>query len=264
MGVRDLADDLRVALEIADRADAISSRYFRSEGLTVENKPDLTPVTQADREIERMVRDRLAESRPEDSVLGEEFGHSGGTSGARWIVDPIDGTKRFMRGLPVFATLLALEVDGRIVVGVASAPAIRQRWWAARGLGAFNNDGQLHVSHVSQLQDAHLAHASLDGWLETRQMQRLENIAENAWSTTGIGDFWCHVLVAEGALDAALEPTAMLWDLAPLKIIVEEAGGKLTDFQNVDSANGPSALTSNGTALHQELYALLQAMPSTR
>jgi histidinol-phosphatase len=263
MNVRDLADDLQLALDIADRADEISLRYFRSDRLAVETKPDFTPVTQADREVERMIRDRLAHERPRDSVLGEEFGDDRREGNARWIIDPIDGTKRFLRGLPMFATLLALEVDDRIVVGVASAPALGKRWWAARGMGAFNRDGKLQVSRVHQLNDAHVAHASLDGWLETDGMHTLLAVARHVWSTAAIGDFWCHVLVAEGALDAALEPSAKLWDLAPLKIIVEEAGGKLTDFAGRDSANGPNALTSNGTRLHEELRGLLQAIPST-
>jgi histidinol-phosphatase len=255
----ELEADLRLALELADLADAISTRYFQSDQLVVETKPDLSPVTRADREVELAIRQRLAEARPDHAVLGEEFGAQPASSGVRWIVDPIDGTKRYVRGVPLFATLLAQEREGEIVVGVASAPAFGRRWWAARGLGAFADGRRIQVSRVQQLGNAHVCHASLDSWLARSSIDHLANIARRAWSTTGYGDFWAHLLVAEGAVDAALEPQAEVWDLAPLKIIVEEAGGCLTDFSGEATAYGKNAVSSNGGPLHAEVLGLLSA-----
>jgi histidinol-phosphatase len=255
--VRALADELRLALELADEADRISLGYFQSARLTVETKPDRTPVTQADREVELAIRHRVALERPDHEVLGEEFGGDAAAASARWIVDPIDGTKRFMRGVPLFATLLALELDGELVVGVASAPALGRRWWAARGLGAFANGRTIHVSGVQRLDDAHVSHASLESWLASGMLEQLEAIGRRTWSTSGYGDFWTHLLVAEGAADAALEPTAAIWDLAALKVIVEEAGGRFTDFAGQPTAAGPTGLSSNGGPIHDELLGLL-------
>jgi histidinol-phosphatase len=233
-------------------------RYFQSRDLIVETKPDLTPVTMADREVELAIRRRLGVDRPSDVVVGEEFGGESEGGRRRWIIDPIDGTKRFIRGVPLFATLLALEVNGEMVVGVASATAVQRRWWAARGLGAFASGQPIHVSGVQRLGDAHVSHASLDGWLETGRVDQLRAIAERAWSTTGYGDFWIHLLVAEGAVDAAMEPSASIWDLAPLKIIVEEAGGRFSDFRGVATASGGSCVSSNGSGVHEEVLALLR------
>jgi histidinol-phosphatase len=252
-----LDDDLRLALELVDEADQISLRYFQSTDLAIETKPDLTPVTRADREVELAIRSRLSLARPTDAIVGEEFGDQSGRASRRWIVDPIDGTKRFIRGVPLFATLLALEIDGDLAVGVASAPAIQRRWWAARGQGAFADDRPIGVSRVQRLSDAHLSHASLDSWFESERFEQLGVIARRAWTTTGYGDFWIHLLVAEGAVDAALEPTAAIWDLAPLKIIVEEAGGRFTDFAGAPTIEGGTALSSNGGPIHDEVLGLL-------
>lgn len=253
----DLEAELRLALELADEADSISLAHFRSERLVHETKPDLSPVTEADRAVERAIRRRLERERPGHGILGEEFGSFGSADGWRWIVDPIDGTKRFIRGIPLFATLLALEVDGEVVLGVVSAPAFGHRWWAARGRGAFADGRPIHVSAVARLADAHVALASLDGWLERDLFDRVGAVARGAWSTTGYGDFWIHLLVAEGAADAALEPTAAHWDLAPLTVIVEEAGGRFTDFGGTRTASGGTALSSNNGPIHAELLALL-------
>lgn len=253
-----LTDNLRLALELADAADRITMRYFQSDRLVIDTKPDMTPVTQADKEAEQAIRRILEEKRPEHAVLGEEFGGPTNTkTTTRWIIDPIDGTKRFMRGVPSFGTLLALEQSGELVLGVASAPALGRRWWAARGEGAFLNDRRIHVSQIKQLKDAHLALASLDSWLSQGLYGRLEGIASSAWSTTGFGDFWIHMLVAEGAADAALEPAGAVWDFAALKVIVEEAGGQFTDFGGNRVADGGTGLSSNGGPIHAELLSLL-------
>jgi histidinol-phosphatase len=252
-----LEADLELALALADEADRISMAYFQSERLVVETKPDETPVTEADREVELAIRARLAAGRPDDGILGEEFGAPSTGSDARWIIDPIDGTKRFMRGVPTFGTLIALEVSSELVVGVVSAPALHRRWWAARGSGAFANGRGITVSRVQHLAEAHVAHASLDSWLESGRVPQLIDIARQAWSTTGAGDFWIHMLVAEGAADAALEPTAAIWDLAPLKVIVEEAGGRFTDFGGRSVAHGGTAVSSNGGPIHDEIIRLL-------
>jgi histidinol-phosphatase len=256
-----LDHELRLAHDLADAADVITLSYFKSENLGTETKSDLSPVTRADREVEHMIRQRLVSARPGYAVLGEEYGEQADAAArARWIIDPIDGTKRFMRGIPVFATLLALELDGEPVVGVVSAAALGRRWWAARGSGSFANGKPIRVSsHVQRLADAHLAHASLDGWLVQGSLETPAVLARHTWSTTGYGDFWSHVLVAEGAIDVAVEPDAKIWDLAPLKVIVEEAGGRFTDFAGTPSAAGPTAISSNGAPLHDELLALLGA-----
>ena len=252
-----LESDLALALEIADEADRISLHYFRSERLVVDTKPDMTPVSQADKEVEQAIRRILGQQRPAHDVLGEEYG--GGLDGDayRWIVDPIDGTKRYIRGVPLFATLLALEAHGELAVGVVSAPAFGRRWWAARGLGAFADGRRIQVSQVSRLPDAHISIASLDSWLSRGLFSKLEAIGQSVWSSTGYGDFWCHMLVAEGAADAALEPSGAVWDFAPLKVIVEEAGGSFTDFAGASTASGGTALSSNGSPIHAELLSML-------
>jgi histidinol-phosphatase len=208
--------DLSYALELADAADALTLPRFRASDLRVETKPDLTPVTDADRATERMLRERIARERPGESVLGEEEGDDGGA--VRWIVDPIDGTRNFSRGIPVWATLLALERNGQIVCGVASAPALGRRWWAARGEGAFANGSPIAVSSVTDLRDASVScsHAA--------DLTALEPIVSHA---RGLGDFWQHVLVAEGALDASVDGQLALWDHAALEPIVLEAGGRV-------------------------------------
>lgn len=251
------AADLHFALELADLADRISLAHFRSDGLQVASKPDLSPVSVADQEIEAAIRRRVAAERPGEAVFGEEEGGAA-TGGRRWIVDPIDGTRKFVRGVPAFATLIALEEDGELVLGVASAPALGLRWWAARGLGAYRNGRPIRVSTVARLEDAHVCHGNLEGWVRTGQLERLAAVIADCWGSSGYGDFWMHLLVAEGAADAALEPTVEVWDLAAIKVIVEEAGGRLTNLEGVSSAAGGSALSSNGY-LHAEILRRLHA-----
>jgi histidinol-phosphatase len=253
-------DDLALALELADAADVITMRRFRAVDLAVETKPDLSPVSDADRSVESLVRDRLATARPDDAVIGEEYGASGGGS-RRWIVDPIDGTKNFVRGAPVWATLLALQVEEQIVVGVVSAPAMGRRWWAHRGGGAWTKrTGEsirpCTVSQVSSVADAFVSYSSLAGWEESGRLDAFLGLTRAAWRTRAFGDFWSHMLVAEGAVDASFEPEVSLWDLAALQPIVEEAGGRFSDLSGVDSADGGSVLCTNGR-LHDEILAFL-------
>jgi histidinol-phosphatase len=247
--------DLALALELADLADAITLERFRASDLVVETKPDLTPVTEADRAVEQALRKRLAEERPGHAVVGEEFG--GGDGEVRWIIDPIDGTKNYLRGIPVFATLIALERDGALALGVVSAPALHRRWWAARGQGAFADGRPIHVSKVGDLGDAMLAYASLGSWEEHGLGERFMGLARRCWRTRGFGDFWCHMLVAEGAADLAAEPEVALWDLAAPLVVVEEAGGRLTDLGGAARADGGSVVTTNGL-LHDQVLAALR------
>ena len=256
----DWSAELALALELAVAADEITTRRFRAVDLAVRSKPDLTPVSDADTAVESMLRERLATVRPQDAVVGEEYGVSG-EAARRWIVDPIDGTKNFVRGAPVWATLLALEVDGEIVLGVASAPALGRRWWAARGSGAWTaHDGgtprRLAVSQVASLEDAFLCYSSLTGWEQRGGRQQLLDLTDRVWRTRAFGDFWSHLLVAEGAVDIACEPEVSLWDLAALQPIVEEAGGRFTDLSGVDGADGGSVVCTNGR-LHDDVLAAL-------
>ena len=235
--------DLSLALELADAADAISLERFRSHDLVVETKPDLTPVTEVDRAVEEMIRERLAVARPDDGVLGEEYGTAGETR-RRWIVDPIDGTRNYARGLPVWSTLVALEEEGEIQVGVVAAPALGRRWWAAKGEGAFANGERIHVSAVGRVEDAILCFALENG---------LPELASRCWHARGFGDFWAHMLVAEGAADGAIDANGVsVWDLAAVRIVVEEAGGTFTDASGVARIDGGTAISSNGL-LHDAL-----------
>ena len=237
-----MSADLELALRLADAADAISQPRFRS-GLAVETKPDLTPVTEADRAVEAELRRILAEERPDDAILGEEGG-AAGTGARRWILDPIDGTRNYARGIPVWATLIALEEDGAVQVGVVSAPALARRWWAARGNGAHANGERLYVSSIDTVEEAVLSFS-------------IENavppLARRAWHARGLGDFWAHMLVAEGAVDGAVDALGLSeWDLAAVQVIVEEAGGRFSDAAGERRIDSGTAVTSNGL-LHAEL-----------
>jgi histidinol-phosphatase len=247
--------DLAFALSLADLADPISAGRFRSADLHVETKPDRSFVTEADREIERVLRARIEAERPDDGILGEEFGASG-EAVRRWVVDPIDGTHNYLRGIPIFGTLIALEVDGEGVLGVVSAPALGHRWWALRGSGAFADGRPIGVSGVARLEDAHLSFDSVRGFEERGMGERFLALARRCWRTRGFGDFWQHMLVAEGAVDVSVEPDVAHWDLAASKVIVEEAGGRFTDLRGVARADGGSAVASNGL-LHDEVLAAL-------
>jgi histidinol-phosphatase len=242
----DIAAELAFALELAELADGISARHFGRAGLLVESKADRSPVSEADREIETLIRRQLEATRPTHGVVGEEFGASPGASGLRWILDPIDGTRKFVRGLPGFATLIALEAAGDMLVGVASAPALGRRWWAGRGLGAFADGRPIRVSPARALAEAHVAHGSIEGWQRAGRLPQLGELSVQCWGTSGYGDFWSHVQVAEGAAEVALEIEGAVWDFAALQVIVEEAGGRLTDLHGRRTAAGGSAVSSNG------------------
>lgn len=253
-----MSDDLDLALSLADLADARTLAGFRDPALLVETKADRTPVTEIDRGVERTIREVLAAERPGDRVVGEEFGgEREAAASRRWIVDPVDGTKNFVRGIPIFATLIAVEEDGELTVGVASAPALGRRWWAERGTGAFADGRPIHVSAVDRVEDAHLCYTSVAGWEEHGLGERFLSLARRCGRTRGFGDFYQHVLVAEGSADMAAEPEVALWDLAALLVIVEEAGGRFTDLSGRRTAGGGSAVTSNGR-LHDEVLAALR------
>jgi histidinol-phosphatase len=246
-------DDLALALELADLADEITLGRFRASDLAVETKPDLTPVTEADRAVEQRMRQELAVRRPGDGVLGEEYGTSEGAGGTRrWIVDPIDGTKNYVRGIPTWATLLALSDGGELTVGVVSAPALHRRWWARRGGGAYLDDGldgaprRLRVSGVRDLGDALFSFAGLEDWGAEGRLGALLELGSRCWRTRGFGDLWSYMLVAEGGAEIGIDPSVSLWDLAAPQVIVEEAGGRFTDFAGVARADGGSAVATNG------------------
>ena len=252
--------DLSLAHDLADAADALTLARFRALDLRVDSKPDLTPVSDADQAVEQALRRLLGVARPRDAVLGEEYGLDG-DGPRRWVLDPIDGTKNYIRGVPVWATLVALQIEGRVVVGVVSAPALGRRWWAARGSGAWAGSSvtsgtRVQVSGVRRLQDAHLSYSSLGGWEDQGRLPGLIALSRRAWRTRAFGDFWSHMLVAEGAVDISAEPEVSLWDLAALQVVVEEAGGRFTDLAGRATADGGSVVCSNGL-LHDEALGLL-------
>jgi histidinol-phosphatase len=261
--VSDWEADLRLAHDLADAADVLTTARFLAGDLVVESKPDLTPVTDADRTVEREMRSHLERARPDDTILGEEYGVTGEGKSRRWVIDPIDGTKNFVRGVSVWATLIALQQDETTMVGVVSAPALGRRWWAASGGGAWTGDStrearQCRVSRVSVLSDAYLAYSSLFGWEKRDQLPQFLDLLRQVWRTRAFGDFWSHMMVAEGAIDASCEPDLSLWDLAALQVIVTEAGGRFTDLSGVNRSDGGSVVCSNGL-LHDAVLEALSA-----
>ncbi|MFE7135841.1 histidinol-phosphatase [Streptomyces sp. NPDC057638] len=256
----DYHDDLRLAHVLADAADAATMDRFQALDLQVETKPDMTPVSEADKAAEELIRGQLQRARPRDAVLGEEYGIKG-TGPRRWVIDPIDGTKNYVRGVPVWATLISLMVEGedgyQPVVGVVSAPALGRRWWAARGAGAFTgrsltSASRLGVSRVGRLQDASFAYSSLSGWEEQGRLGGFLDLTRACWRTRGYGDFWPYMMVAEGSLDICAEPELSLWDMAALAVVVQEAGGTFTGLDGVPGPHSGNAAASNGL-LHSEL-----------
>jgi histidinol-phosphatase len=242
-------DWLPLLHDLADRADEISTGYFRQTDLPIERKPDRSLVTKADLDVESAMRDIIARRHPELGVFGEEQGEHHGRSGSRLIVDPIDATANFARGLPIFATLLAIEEDGEIVAGMVTAPALHQRWHAARGQGAFAGTRRLRVSRVGALEDAQIFHGSLAGAEAVPGTEKIPALLARSWRQRGVGDFYQHVLVAEGCGEIAIDPVVKPWDIAPLQVIVEEAGGLATTVAGERSIYGGSLVCSNG-ALH--------------
>jgi histidinol-phosphatase len=247
-------EDLSFAHGLADAADAITLARFRALDLRVETKPDLSPVSEADRAAEEKLRELVGSSGRGEGVLGEEFGDSSeGPGSARWIVDPIDGTTSYVRGVPVWATLLALERDGTVVVSLASAPALGRRWWAVRGEGAFADGERLRVSSVARVEDCAVSCTSA-----RRMPAGWRTVVQRAWSNRGLGDFWQHCLVAEGAVDVGCDAEMNLWDFAPVQLIVEEAGGRCSTFDGGGPFVGGSFVATNGL-LHDEVVGLLSA-----
>lgn len=245
------ADDLKLALELADAADSLTMLRFGAVDLRVDTKPDLTPVTDADQSVEDVLRETLSQRRPDDLVLGEEYGGTAVFEGRQWVIDPIDGTKNFVRGVPVWATLIALLRDGVAFVGVVSAPALQRRWWAGEGSGAFTSVAggeprRIAVSSVADIAAASLSLSSLDGWAKLGLRDRLIDLTDTVWRVRGFGDFWSYCLVAEGAVDIAAEPEVSLWDLAALDILVREAGGIFSSLDGEAGPHGGSAVATNG------------------
>ena len=263
----DLTDDLALAHALADLADAISLDRYQAQDLVITTKPDNTPVTDADRAVETAIREALATHRHTDGLVGEEFGSDKGTTGRYWVIDPIDGTKNFMRGVPTWATLIALvQVDAsgmeEVIVGIASAPALARRWSAAKGHGAFvrftagniddvseefdasSSEKKISVSKVGALSDASISYSDFVGWGD--RLEPFQKMLAHAWRTRGIGDFWSHMLVAEGAVDIAIEPKLAVWDMAALDIIVREAGGTFTNTAGQNGPFGGSGVSTNG------------------
>ena len=293
-GSAQILDDLALAHALADLADAITLDRYQAQDLVIATKPDNTPVTDADRAVETAIREALATHRTSDGLVGEEFGSDKGSSGRYWVIDPIDGTKNFMRGVPTWATLIALvQVDAagteEVVVGIASAPALARRWAAAKGHGAtvrFNagnaeyeigdtsgddfaysdtdsnfqtlalapNEKKISVSKVSTLADASISYSDFVGWGD--RLEPFQKMLAGAWRTRGIGDFWSHMLVAEGAVDVAIEPSLALWDMAALDIIVREAGGSFSNTAGQSGPFGGSGVSTNGVLHNQVIKGL--------
>jgi histidinol-phosphatase len=248
--------DLDLALELADIADKISLERFRALDLHVESKPDRSPVTDADRSVERALKDVLAAKAPNDALIGEEYGNTGSAS-RTWIIDPIDGTANYLRGVPVWATLIALAIDGKPVVSVVSAPALGRRWWAAPDSGAFTKDidgstRQLKVSAIGELENASLSYNNLQLWDQAGKLAQLTELSRKIWRTRAYGDFWSYMLLAEGSVDIVAEHDLKIYDIAALVPIVEQAGGKFTALDGPLTADTSSVLATNGK-LHQEV-----------
>jgi histidinol-phosphatase len=248
--LRGLTDDLRLAHLLADDADSITMSRFKSLDLHVTSKPDLTPVTDADTAAEQAIRRTLSRARPRDAVHGEEMGDTG-WGPRRWVIDPIDGTKNFVRGVPVWGTLIALLINDQPAVGVVSAPALGRRWWASLSGGAYAGKSlmsatAIHVSDIASVDDASLSYASISAWVEAGQGQQFVDLLRRCWRTRAYGDFWSYMLLAEGGVDIACEPELQLHDMAACSIIVTEAGGKFTDLEGRPGPHGTGAYATNG------------------
>ena len=253
--------ELAFTLSLADAADKISMKWFRRRDLPVEAKPDDTPVSIADREVEEKLRKLIAKNHSDSGIIGEEFGVlEAAAGGMRFIIDPIDGTKNYVRGVPVWATLIALECDGELEIGVVSAPALGYRWWGVRGVGAWRNGDPIHVSDTATIEESFL---SSDSYTTFRQHgpergDAFDALVARVARSRGYGDFWSHMLVAEGAIDIAIEPSVTLWDLAASCVIVEAAGGTFTDLAGKRGPAGGSVIATNGV-LHDAVVNALNA-----
>jgi histidinol-phosphatase len=257
-------DDLRLAHVLADDAESIAMDRFKSLDLHIVTKPDLTPVTDADRAVEQAIRRTLARARPRDAVQGEEQGTSG-WGPRRWVIDPIDATKNFVRGVPVWATLIALMVEDEVVVGCVSAPGLGRRWWANKDGGAWTGRSlmqarECHVSDVDDIADASFSYSSPAGWEAIGRQEAFTALTRRCWRTRAYGDFWSYMLVAEGAVDIAAEPDLALHDMAAPEVIVREAGGKFTGLDGRPGPLGRNALATN-ERLHDAAMAFLGYFP---
>lgn len=264
MATPDFTDDLRLAHVLADDADSLTTARFKALDLHVMSKPDLTPVTDADQAVEESIRRTLSRVRSRDAITGEEQGTTG-NSQRRWIVDPIDGTKNFVRGVPVWATLISLVVDDEVVVGVVSAPQLQRRWWASAGGGAWTGKSllkatKMQVSDVRRLEDASFSYSSLSGWEDRDRLEDVLSLMRRCWRTRAYGDFWSYMLVAEGAVDIAAEPELEVYDMAALDVIVREAGGSFTSLDGSAGPWGGNAVATN-THLHDAALAFLGGLP---
>jgi histidinol-phosphatase len=245
-----MINDLDLALKLADHADAISLKRFRAVDLLVESKPDRSPVTDADKAVEAELRRVVSEYRPADTFIGEEFENTGSSS-RNWIVDPIDGTANYLRGVPIWASLIALRVDGVITTSVVSAPALGRRWWAHRGNGAFTQeiDGSvrvLQVSKISKLEDSSISYNNMQLWDQAGKLTELIELSRKVWRTRAYGDFYSYMLLSEGAIDMVAEHDLKIYDIAALVPIVEEAGGKFSDLAGPLTDQSSSVMASNG------------------
>ncbi len=264
MADQSVLDDLRLAHVLADSADSITMSRFKAQDLVVASKPDRTPVTDADTAVEDALRSMLGRTRPRDAVHGEERADSG-WGPRRWVIDPIDGTANFLRGVPVWATLIGLMVGDEVVAGVVSAPALGRRWWASAGNGAFTGRSLLQanpcrVSDVAAIEDASLSYSSIGGWVDSGRGQQFVDLLRDCWRTRAYGDFWSYMLLAEGAVDLACEPELALHDMAAVSVVVTEAGGRFTNLDGSPGPHGPGAIATNGL-LHDETVARLAHEP---
>lgn len=253
--------DLELALEMATIADQLAMSRYRALDLSIETKPDFTPVTEADRAVETALRELLAQNRPEDGVIGEEFPNTNESASRTWIIDPIDATKNYVRGVPVWATLISLAVDGKPQVGVVSAPAMGRRWWASPEDGAYTQDvdgsiRSINVSAVRSLADASFSFSDSVGW-EALGSDVLNRVTSSVWRSRGYGDFWSHLLVAEGAVDVAIEPELQSYDMAAFVAIVLASGGSITGANGQDPLVAGHAITTNGL-IHKAVLELIK------
>lgn len=260
-----LEDDLALALRLADAADAESLPRFDSAGLEVSLKADRSHVTEADLAAERAIRELISSERPHDAVFGEEYGASEEAS-RRWVIDPIDGTANYLRGIPAWGTMIALEVDGAVVVGVVSMPAMGRRWWAADGLGAWTNSldsapRRIGVSPVDTLEQASISFQSLGQWRDAGRLDALLDLQDQVWRDRAYGDVWSYMLLAEGRLEFVGEFDVKEYDVAAAAAIVREAGGRFTSLEGGESLTTGSAMASNGV-LHEEFLRALRSRAS--
>ena len=254
----DLSADLAFAHELADAAAEVTLSWF-GDRLPVELKDDETPVTEVDRRAERAIRAVIAARSPGDGVLGEEDGLQEGANGRRWVIDPVDGTKLYAEGIPLWTTLIALEIDGTPVVGLADAPAIGDRYHAVKGQGAWRGDRRLRVSDVASLAESFLAHSAVEEWIAGGRGDVLMQLAGSARRTRGLSDAWAHLLVAQGSVEVLLEhEPCQAWDWSATGLIVEEAGGRVTTLAGGRPSAGENLLVSNGV-VHREVVDILAA-----